>query len=282
VRSLSVLLAWCVVGLIAGVTPSPRPDAALRVTVLDVGHGGAVLVESGGRRLLFDCGSMEDDRRVAESVWRAVRGDGGPAVETVLLSHADLDHCNNLPALLRTGPVGGVAMPRSFLDLDQRVVRDACDAMRVAGVRTRLVAAGDVFRLGPDVTATVLHPPDRPPAADDNANSAVLRVSCAGRTILITGDLEGAGQAEVFEREPAGGCDVLIAPHHGGLKANTPEFAAWARPRDVIVSCSDRVNAKALTEVYPQARLHLTPRTGAVTVTIGAGGTVAVTPFVRR
>src|SRR5262249_13249166 len=28
----------------------------------------------------------------------------------------------------------------------------------------------------------------------------------------------------------------LMAPHHGGRTANTPELAAWARPR-VVISC---------------------------------------------
>ncbi|HEX6985596.1 MAG TPA: ComEC/Rec2 family competence protein, partial [Planctomycetaceae bacterium] len=215
-RGWSVLLGWTCLGLTFGLAPTDTTGGCLRMTALDAGHGAAILVEApNGRTLLFDCGSMEDDRRTAEAVWRAMRLRGGTRLDAVLISHADLDHCNNLPALLRGGPVGTVVASRSFLDFDQTAVTAVCDAAREAGVPIRLIKAGDAIRLDPETEITVLHPPDRSPHGDDNANSVVLRIGYAGRTILLTGDLEGPGQTELFARHPDGGCDVLVSPHHG-------------------------------------------------------------------
>lgn len=282
VRSVVALLAWTGVGLSIGLTP--RQDSGLRLTVLDVGHGGAMLVETpGGRRLLFDCGSMEDDRRAAEVAWRAVRDRGGSAIDLLVISHADLDHCNNAPALFRGGPVSTTLVARSFLDLDQRCVTDACDAARKGGSRIRLVAAGDEVRLDPAVSIEVLHPEDGPPGEDDNANSIVLRIGYAGLTILLTGDLEGSGQMELFERERPRGHDVVTAPHHGGMQANTPEFAAWSRPGTLIVSCGRRVNVEAVDATYAETpRRLLTSRDGAVTVEIAPEGEITFDTYAGR
>jgi competence protein ComEC len=276
-RMLSLLVGWCLVGLVvpSHVMRGDRPP--LEIVVLDVGHGGAMLIASAdGPCILFDCGSMEDDRRVADAVWRTLRARGRSALDAVIVSHADLDHCNNVPALLKGGPVGTVLIARSFLNFDQRVVEETIDAAKSAGVPIRLVAAGDRLRLRPSVSARILHPPDRPPGDDDNANSIVLELACADRRILLTGDLEGAGQEEVIASVEPSGFDVVAAPHHGGLKANTPRFAEWARPGAVIVSCSDRVNVAALTQIYSGSSLYLTSQLGALTIALDSDGTLAI------
>lgn len=269
-------MVWTGMGLATGLAPA-SDGRTLRVTALDVGHGGAALIElPNGRLLLVDCGSMEDNRWPAEAVWNAVRQRGTMRLDAVVVTHADLDHGNNVPALIRGGTVGSLLVARSFLDFDQTVVRRACDAAREAGIPIRLVAAGSRIDVDPNVALEVLHPSDCRPGDDDNANSIVLRIRYGSRTVLLTGDLEGSGQAELFARHPEGGYDVLFAPHHGGRKANTWETADWARPNVVVVSASRRVNETALQNTYRDARLYLTPRHGAITIAIDAGGRMGV------
>jgi competence protein ComEC len=219
---------------------------------------------------------MEDDRRVADAVWRTLRARGRTTLDAVIVSHADLDHCNNMPALLKGGPVGTVLIARSFLNFDQRVVEETIDAAKSNGVPIRVVAAGDRLRLRPDVSARILHPPDRPPGDDDNANSIVLEIGYAGRRLLLTGDLEGSGQDEVMTSNVSPGFDVIAAPHHGGLKANTPRFAEWAGPGAVVVSCSDRVNAAALEQIYAGSPLYLTSQLGALTIALDSDGRLTI------
>ncbi len=276
-RVLTLLVAWCLAGLVLPSNVNSEDRAPLEVIVLDVGHGGAMLIDAeGGPCVLFDCGSMEDDRRVADAVWRTLRGRGRTTLDAVIVSHADLDHCNNVPALLKGGPVGAVLVGRSFLNLDQPAVQDSVSAAQLNGVPIRLVAAGDELRIHPDLSARILHPPDRPPGDDDNANSIVLELEFAGRSLLLPGDLEGSGQEEVFANAPRSGFDLVAAPHHGGLKANTPRFADWASPRTVIVSCSDRVNATALEQLYAGSKLYLTSRSGTLMIAIESDGEMSI------
>lgn len=281
VRVASILAAWCIAGLAFGSVTDSAIAGELRMVVLDVGHGGAVLIEApNGQSLLFDCGSMEDDRRAAEAVWNELRARGRSSLDAIIISHADLDHCNNAPAVLRGGPVGAVLVARSFLDFEQPVVVETCETARSENVPIRLIAAGDALKLDAEVSIEVLHPPDRPPGDDDNANSIVLRIEAAGRTLLLTGDVEGFGQEELMANHPSSSCDVVLAPHHGGLKANTARFAVWADADAVLVSCGQRVNAAALEATYPNAQLHFTSRTGALLARIARTGELIIEPAV--
>lgn len=104
----------------------------------------------------------------------------------------------------------------------------------------------------------------------------MLRVRYAGRSILLTGDLEGSGLASVLATagEPV---DVLLAPHHGAMAANPPALADWCTPRVVVASTGDRDRAASLAPVYGSGcRVFSTANSGAIRVHISpAGGLTA-------
>jgi len=149
------------------------------------------------------------------------------------------------------------------------------------GIPTRIVKAGDRLSAG-DVTMEVLHPPPAGPDGNENARSLVLEVRHAGHTLLLTGDLEGSGLERVLALPPRK-VDVLMAPHHGSRKANTPDFASWARPQ-VVVSCQGPPRSPADAAEPYKARgaqfLGTWPH-GAVTVHSHSSGMVVET-FVTK
>ena len=101
-------------------------------------------------------------------------------------------------------------------------------------IPVRIVRAGDRLKAG-DLEMDVLHPPATGPEGNENARSLVLLIRHAGHSLLLTGDLEGAGLERVLGLALAN-VDILMAPHHGSRAANTPRLADWGRPR-VVVSC---------------------------------------------
>ncbi len=187
-----------------------------------------------GRTLLYDAGSLGGPdvtrRQIAPFLWsRGIR-----RLDEVFLSHADTDHFNGLPALLDRFAVGQVSCTPTFADKQIAAVRHTLTCLGQRSIPVRIVKAGDRLAAG-DVDLEVLHPPAEGPAGNENARSLVLRVRHAGHTLLLTGDLEGPGLARVLKL-PAPKVDVFMAPHHGSRLANTPDLAAWARPR-VVVAC---------------------------------------------
>lgn len=268
-RVAAALVAWTLFGTI--VTPEP-PSDRLRCTFLAVGHGNAVLVElPNGRSLLYDGGSLSAPEYAARVLRGAVWSSGRSRIDAVVVSHADVDHFNALVDLFDGVPVGTLFLAQPFLDFEQGFTAELCDAAVARGTSITLVHAGDTIPLDDDVSIRVLHPSAGTEYEGDNEASVVLMIEYAGRRILLTGDVEKGGLDELLATE-ATPVDVLASPHHGSRTANTPELAAWAAPRHVVVSAGSRANVDELAETYPDARTHWTHRDGAVVFEITSDG----------
>jgi len=72
-----------------------------------------------------------------------------------------------------------------------------------------------------------------------------MRITCDGRSVLLTGDLDRTGQAELLTEPQKLKCDVLVLPHHGGWESTLPDFVRAAEPRVVLASCASRPGAPA-------------------------------------
>jgi competence protein ComEC len=267
-----LLAGWIAVGGIAAAWP--RDHDRLDCTFLSVGHGCAVLVElPSGQTMLYDAGQMGAplmaERTISEFLWwRGVRH-----LDAVVLSHADSDHCNALPGLLEKFSIGAVYVSPAMFKKDNQAVAALHDAIARHGVPIHEVTAGDRLPLGDDCTAEVLHPTKGRITGSANANSLVLAVECFGRRILLPGDLESPGLEKMLAREPLR-CDILMAPHHGSRKRNSPALAQWCQPRWVVFSGDGRWNVLASETPYQAlgAQVLCTSERGAIHVRITAQG----------
>lgn len=267
--------AWACVLLLVGARP---PAAAeMRLTFVAVGHGGCAVLEApDGRVLVYDAGAMRgpDVTRsvIAPYLWaRRVK-----RVDDIVLSHADLDHHNGLSDLLDRFAAGRVLHGETFAERESPGVRETMRAVEGRRVRAEAVAAGDRLALG-DVAIDVLHPPRgfRPPG--ENARSLVLLVRHGANTVLLTGDLEREGLAELLRR-PGPEVDVLQAPHHGSARLDVAGLLRWCRPR-LVVSCQGAPRSEGARAAYERAApLWTTHDHGAVTLRSSAAG-LAVEAF---
>lgn len=232
-----VVVGWTI--LTAVIMFIPVWPGELETLVLAVGHGQAVLIRDPlGRVMIYDCGRMRDPsvgRRVIAPAlwyWKTRR------IDSVVLSHADADHYNGLGDLLDRFTIGEVLVPPGFGATRDREAKKLLESIHSKKIPIRTIARGDRLELSRGSRAVVLHPPaDWGDLALDNAKSVVLDLS-DGRTterMLLTGDLEEPGLGE-FLKQSSGRFRVVLAPHHGGRKSNTPSFFAATRPESIVVS----------------------------------------------
>ena len=272
------LWAWAAFGLIMPLLP--REPGPLRCTVLAVNHGLAVLIEMpSGRTMLYDGGSMGDARCASDVVQQALWHRGHSRLDGIVLSHADTDHLNGVPALLRTIPVGQVFASPQFVDWRQPEVGTVLETTRRCEVPVRYIWQADSLPLGDGVRCRVLHPTAGDTLSCDNANSVVLSIEFRGRRILLTGDLEKDGLLKLLQTAPVA-ADVLVSPHHGSLGANTSDLARWATPRWLAVSGNSRVNLPMLRQRFGDGTVVLnTAEHGAITFEIDSHGEVSCQTF---
>jgi competence protein ComEC len=202
--------------------PQPAQGEAW-ITTFDVGQGLAVLVRTQSRALLYDAGpayGTESDSG-ARVVVPALRGEGIPRLDLVVLSHQDSDHVGGALSVLETFEVGALASSLG-------------DAHPLNGLApsTRMCARGERWEWD-GVRFEFLHPVAGRVAARRNDRSCVLRVMAGGRSMLLTGDIERSAELELALREVKS--DILLVPHHGSRTSSSPQFIAAVAPGVAIV-----------------------------------------------
>ena len=132
-----------------------RPDpGTFRMTVLDVGQGLAVVVQTHRHTLLYDTGPRYTDDADAGGriVAPFLRAAGVARLGAMIVSHQDSDHSGGAATLLQTVPVDWLlsSLPYDHDLLAEWVAEDGAAARCVAGQRWEWDG----------VRFTVLHPPD--------------------------------------------------------------------------------------------------------------------------
>ena len=98
--------------------------------------GSQFLVTAGDRRVLVDCGMFQGS---PEEVSRnRIPFEFDPSeLDAALLTHAHLDHCGRVPALVRAGFRGPIFATAGTTDLAEIVLRDSAKLQEEAEARWR-------------------------------------------------------------------------------------------------------------------------------------------------
>ena len=230
-----------------------RPDldaGKLRVTVLDVGQGDCILVETPTHRaMLIDGGGSSDESQVDSTdvglrvVVPYLHYRGINRLDVVVLTHPHGDHCGGLTAVLREEAVGavldGTVLP--YPSADYTAFRQEIRDRRIP---YQHAARGMRLDLGDGVTADVLNPPPvgtpygtQPDNATVNNYSAVLRLTYGNTHFLLTGDAETEAEQSLLAAGTDLRADVLKVGHHGAANATGDDWLAHVRPRYAAISC---------------------------------------------
>ena len=237
-RRRHALAVWAVAtaALVGGWAPQ-TVDGRFHVAFLDVGQGDAIVLRSpGGRTSVVDAGAAFEggldlgEAVVAPYLWHAGTG----RIDHMVLTHPHPDHVGGAPFVARTFDVREVwegLLPRA-----DRGARASAEALQAAGVARRAVRAG-VVEDWDGVRLDVLGPPGGPPPLRTrNDDSVVLRATFGEVAVLLTGDLESAGEG----RLRPGPALALKVAHHGSRSSSGPAFLARVAPTVAVVSAGER------------------------------------------
>ncbi len=268
----AMLAGWIAAGLALPQIWSRDTDR-LQCTILSVGHGAAVVIElPGGKTLLYDAGRLGSPVAASRAVSGYLWSRGIRHVDAAIVSHADADHYNALPALLEQFTFGAIYVSPVMFAEPSAGLSALQAAIDRYGVPLAELWGGDQLRSGGAARIEVLHPPRRGILGSDNANSIVLTVEFEGRRLLLTGDLESPGLDDVMAEAPYD-CDALLAPHHGSAFSDPPGFAEWSTPEWTVISGGVRDRLPEVENAYTSrgSQVLHTAECGAVSLSIAEG-----------
>lgn|GEM_PF-352238 len=269
------------------------PDRpGLTCTVLSVGHGNAIIVETARRVILLDAGAMNRGGRTAATIAGFLWHRGYRMIDAIVISHPDADHYNAAAGLIKRLPVGQIITTQQFMDSPSTEVRQLINQLQQLQIPISIAHHEDSINVNsldlrflqsslPSPTSTHTTPPTVSPprysASTDNESSLTAVLSYAGHQLCFPGDLEGAGQQQLLPLLPM--CSLMISPHHGSPAANTPPLAAVTQPQNLIVSARDDRHLARLKTTFPGSRILHTSTCGAITVHISEDGRLQISRF---
>ncbi|ASO19198.1 competence protein ComEC [Actinoalloteichus hoggarensis] len=238
-RRLRVLLVATVLLAVLFLLPgrfvySGWPPKEWTVVACDVGQGDAVVLATGepGRAVVVDVGPDTG------AVHACLRDLGVRSIALIVLSHLHADHVGGLTSALTGRDVEAIAVgPVRVPEWAHAKVLESAAAADVP------VVALDVGRrlAWPELRLEVLGPVNPSSRVDEdsgtevNDHSVVLRATTRAGRVLLTGDIELAGQAELLRSGVDLEAEVLKVPHHGS-RYTAPRFLAAVRPRTALIS----------------------------------------------
>ena len=206
--------------------PSPTlpPPTGLRITVLDVGQGDAILLQVPEGAVLVDQGPPEGN------VVQQLRDLGVRRLAAAILTHPDRDHAGGTAPVLERVSVSVLIEPGLVA-----TTRYRGSALLVAarkGVKTSVARAGQAFALG-RLRLRVLWPGrSGAPTEDPNRLSIVLLASYGEVDALLTGDAETDVAAQLVSRR----VEILKVAHHGSADAGLAAELRELRPAVAVIS----------------------------------------------
>lgn len=279
-----------------------RPE--LQVTVLDVGQGDCIFLQTeDGTSYLTDGGSSSISKVGKYRMIPFLKYQGASQIKAVFVSHADSDHCNGIAELLEQAELEGIMV-------DNLVLPDLADECRSSGyeelvdlagqneVTVQFLHEGQQFQDG-ELLFQCLHPSKGYRAEDLNETSMVLLVTYKEFSMLLTGDVQGAGEEHLTQELKAwkgpGVTDhaeteltILKVAHHGSKNSTSEEFLEAANPKLAIISCGEG-NRYGHPHEETLERLEkadiprfCTKDYGAITVTVAGESRVKVRGYVNK
>lgn len=244
----------------------PLEAGQVRLTLLDVGQGLAIVVQTAGHVLLYDVGpSYPSGFDTGKLVVRPfLKSQGIQYIDKVIVSNGDSDHRGGLNAVLKNRSIGELL---------------SGEPQRIPGVTSKQCLAGLNWEWD-GVRFEILHPDSSRDWQGNNA-SCVLAVRSGAGQLLLTGDIEAEAEASLIAHYPQRlTSQVVTVPHHGSASSSGKDFIAMTQAQYGLISAGyknrynfPREDVRSRWEDAGATLLN-TAQSGAISLILAADGRI--------
>lgn len=213
-----------------------------KVTVLDIGQGTAVLVETQTKRLLYDTGPKTSPESDAgdRNILPFLRGEGISYIDRLAISHKDTDHVGGALSLMKNiqfGDLLGTLPEWHFLLRRTRELKIPSLPCKAGQTWSWDGVLFKVWHPGSEMTFDALHHSGKP-----NALSCVIEVKSQHYSFWLTGDVEKGGEAIIANEYKRSDelASILLIPHHGSATSSSETFLDALQPNWAVAQAGYR------------------------------------------
>lgn len=200
-----------------------------RVSVLDVGQGQCILLQSKGHTVMVDCGGSSDASS-ADLAAETLLSQGIHKLDALIVSHIDRDHSGGVQYLLERISTEKIILPeygeaQNFLE-----TVDAIESAHWILLSEDWTETGEEFQISVFANKN---------AKTSNESSLCVLFQTQNCDILITGDQPKGGERKLMERVELPELELLVAGHHGAQSSTSSELLAATSPEIAVISVGE-------------------------------------------
>ena len=275
----------------------------LILTCLDVGHGQAIFLQiPDGKNILFDAGSMYRSNIGSRIVTPFLDYAGISKIDSLIISHNDIDHINGIPEIVNYCNAGTVYANDDFFSKTDKWGTSVFLSECLSQMGTEIERLNEQTLLSDKANVKILWPVSEnnyEMELSDNDKSLVIMIEFAGKKILLCSDIEQFAQRELLRLYPDLKADIVIVPHHGSTNTLEQNFLE-SLDADILICSTDKTPAiqfssngnrlRSYRNTYDGERnesrnrsttddLFYTSRDGAISISIDVKGEIKIKTY---
>ena len=208
------------------VAPEPATMSELVVKFVDVGQGDASVIEfPDGKTMVIDTPTGEGN-----VVTSTLSADGRSSIDWLVATHPEADHIGGLDTIINTVNIGSVWAPE--VNSSTQTYTRFLTAVANKGLSIEPCYAGRQIATGDNYSIDLLWPQQGATYSEDNAYSAIIKITYGENTFLFTGDAPVEAESQAVD----GHVDVLKVSHHGSASGTNGALATKITPKIAVLS----------------------------------------------
>jgi len=217
------IITLCVVLLASWIEPLL---STYRVTLLDVGQGQCVLLQSQGKTYMVDCGG-DDDERTADLAADWLLSQGIQRLDGLILTHYDRDHVGAAGNLLYRIDADMVVLPEGEekSDWENSIVKHHTG---------HVLQGNEKMQIRWGTASITIYPGWNTKSSNESSLCVLFQTEKCD--ILITGDRSTLGEEVLLHSEKLPQLDALIVGHHGASSSTGDALLKASNPATALIS----------------------------------------------
>ncbi|MBI3022831.1 MAG: MBL fold metallo-hydrolase [Thaumarchaeota archaeon] len=210
-------------------TATTTPASSITVSIIDVGQGDSIFVDTPSKDVLIDGGPRSSGTKVVQFL----NNRGITKLDYLIATHADADHIGGLITVLQSNiRIDNVMW--NGRSADTQTYRDwfGLASQHPMSVLVR----GQNYTLANGVWMFVLNPTNPVEFSDSNDNSIVVKIQIGKIGFMLTGDCEQACEASILNAKFDLESQTLKVGHHGSRTSTSPAFLSAVTPSVAVIS----------------------------------------------